>query len=77
MMMKEPIPEHFEQLTPEQVSEFARFGFQVYWNVRNSASSNDALNSAVQKISRQQAELAKAMHSCAQKVLQTDKTRIP
>lgn len=72
MTMKEPIPKHFEQLTPEQVSEFARFGFHVYWNVRNSVNSNDALNSVVQKINRQQEELANAMHSCAQKVARND-----
>ena len=61
--MTYPIPDKFEDLSPTQVEEFARIGFDVFCGVRDSILKSADLNSRCQKITEQQQELMKSINS--------------
>lgn len=63
-----PIPDKYEDLSPTQVEEFARFGFDVFCSVRNSILHSADFNSRYQKITDQQQELIKAINSSVTKI---------
>lgn len=63
-----PIPDKFEDLSPTQVEEFARFGFDVFCSVRDSILHSADFNSRCQKITEQQQELIKAVNASVTKL---------
>lgn len=48
-----PIPRKFEELSHDQLMHFAKIGFETYWNVVDSASSNEYFNQKKQEAGKE------------------------
>lgn len=58
------IPEKFEDLTQEQITELARMMFDYIDNIRNGAD----INSCQHKITKEVKDMQNVLNSCEQKI---------
>lgn len=62
------IPREFNKLTHAQLVYFARAGFDVYWDFVDSLMKGKELNSTIQHISKDVAEMQKIINKQNQKI---------
>lgn len=56
------IPKDFNQLTHQQLIDFAKVGFETYWDLMDRLRNNSELNSRLQHISQDVTEMQKVIN---------------
>lgn len=57
------VPNHFCELSPEQVQEFARFGFEIFNSLRNNADVKQRMDALCCRVNECQTEVIRAMNA--------------
>lgn len=63
------IPRDFNQLTLQQLKDFAKIGFDTYWDLIDNLSVNTDFNSVAQHISKEVANMQKIINKQNQKII--------
>ena len=63
-------PDKFEDLTHQQILEFARISFDYYQRLKRSVLTSEHANECFQEISAQQQDMQRALNSNTQKILE-------
>lgn len=67
-MLTGNLPSAFEELDLNQVTELARFGFDILKAVTSNKSIQERLNSTSCKVSEQMQEIQRILNSCSCKI---------
>lgn len=63
------IPRDFNQLTLQQLKDFAKIGFDTYWDLIDNLSINTDFNSVAQHISKEVANMQKIINKQNQEII--------
>lgn len=63
------IPREFAKLTQQQLVDFAKSGFETYWNIMDMLEHNDNFNSQMQHIGAEVENMQKLMHEQCQELV--------
>lgn len=64
------IPREFAKLTQQQLVDFAKSGFEIYWNIRNMLEHNDNFNSQMKHTGAEVENMQKLMHEQCQELVE-------
>ena len=63
------IPRDFNQLTLQQLKDFAKIGFDTYWDLIDNLSVNTDLNSVAQHIKKEVSNMQKIINKQNQEII--------
>ena len=63
------IPRDFNQLTLQQLKDFAKIGFDTYWDLIDNLSVNTDFNSVAQHIRREVTNMQKIINQQNQEII--------